>query len=93
MAIAIERRKKPKHGKARWVKVMTLGRQQLAGNQSTPFSGKLRGKPLAAGRYRATITATDAVDPALGSEAAELSNRQRLNTPGGVACARPGMGA
>jgi hypothetical protein len=30
------------------------------GRRSTPFSGRLGRRPLAAGRYRATLRATDA---------------------------------
>ena len=38
----------------------TIGGQQRSGKGSTPFSGKVKGKPLKPGKYRATIVATDA---------------------------------
>jgi hypothetical protein len=57
VAIVIERKKKPRRRK--FVKVTTLSAQQKSGNQSLPFSGKVGGKPLKPGKYRATITATD----------------------------------
>jgi hypothetical protein len=44
----------------------TLGQEAIVmvngvpGRNSTPFSGKVKGRALAAGRYRARIAATDA---------------------------------
>jgi hypothetical protein len=45
---------------ARFVKVTSLGAQAAAGKQSLSFSGRVRGKPLKPGPYRATIVAKDA---------------------------------
>ena len=59
VAIKIERRK-PGKGRARYARVMTIGGQQRSGKDSTPFSGRVKGKPLKPGKYRATIVATDA---------------------------------
>ena len=42
----------------------SIGGQQRSGKDATPFSGKVRGKPLKPGRYRATIVATDAAGQA-----------------------------
>jgi hypothetical protein len=57
--IAIERKKGGKRKKARFAKVTTLSQQKKSGRQSTKFSGRVKGKPLKPGSYRATITATD----------------------------------
>jgi hypothetical protein len=54
VSIVVERKKRGKFTKA-----TTLSAQKQSGKQSTPFSGKAKGKPLAPGSYRATITATD----------------------------------
>ena len=63
--ITIERKKKSKKGqKAKFAKVTTLSGQKGQGRQSTPFSGKVKGKPLKPGKYRATITATDSAGQA-----------------------------
>jgi hypothetical protein len=43
----------------RFVKVTSLGAQAKAGKQSLPFSGRVRGKALKPGPYRATIVAKD----------------------------------
>lgn len=57
---------KPKRGTrknhpcTRFVKFKTLTAQKQAGQQSVSFSGRVKGKPLPAGRYRAQIVATDA---------------------------------
>jgi hypothetical protein len=45
---------------ARFVKAASLSAQAQAGNQSTPFSGRVRGRALKPGRYRARIVAVDA---------------------------------
>ena len=58
VAIKIERRK-PGKGRPKYVKVTTIGGQQRSGKDATPFSGKVKGKPLDPGKYRATIVATD----------------------------------
>jgi hypothetical protein len=60
--ITIERKKagKGKKGKPKFSKVTTLSGQKEAGKQSTKFSGRVKGKPLKPGKYRATIVATDA---------------------------------
>jgi hypothetical protein len=54
--------KKPggKGKKPRFSKVTTISQQEKTGRQSTKFSGRVKGKPLKPGKYRATITATDA---------------------------------
>jgi hypothetical protein len=43
----------------RWKTVGTLKRRTPAGKKRVPFSGRLRRKPLAAGRYRAVLVASD----------------------------------
>jgi hypothetical protein len=48
----------------RFVKVTSLPAQAQAGRNSTPFSGRLRGKPLKPGHYRARIVAVDAAGQA-----------------------------
>ncbi len=63
VAIKIERRK-PGKGRPKYAKVTSIGGQQRSGKDATPFSGKVRGKPLKPGRYRATIVATDAAGQA-----------------------------
>ena len=76
VSIRIERRSRGRRVKDRCVKrtrrnrkrrrcnrfrrVGTLRQQGEAGANSRSFSGRLRGKPLKRGRYRATIVATDA---------------------------------
>ena len=63
--ITIERRKKTKKGKkAKFAKVTTLSGQKSQGRESTPFSGRVKGKPLKPGKYRATITAVDSAGQA-----------------------------
>ena len=59
--IAIERKQagKGKKAKPHFSKVTTLSAQEGSGKQSTPFSGRVKGKPLKPGKYRTTITATD----------------------------------
>ncbi|HEX6229488.1 MAG TPA: choice-of-anchor Q domain-containing protein [Solirubrobacterales bacterium] len=54
------RRGKTKPRCVRFIKVGSLSAQKQAGRRSTRFSGRLRGKRLRPGRYRATIVATDA---------------------------------
>jgi plastocyanin len=50
-----------RHGKTGYAAKGTLVRRGLAaGKRSIGFRGRLAGKTLAAGRYRATVTATDA---------------------------------
>lgn len=62
VAIKIERRKP---GKSRhYAKVTSIGGLQRSGKGSTPFSGKVKGRPMKPGKYRATITATDAAGQA-----------------------------
>ncbi len=68
--ITIERKKASK-GKARFLKVTTLSAQKQAGKGSTPFSGRVKGKPLKPGKYQATIVATDSAGQA--SEPRQLS--------------------
>ena len=63
VAIKIERRK-PGKGRPKFAKVTSIGGQQRSGKDSTPFSGKVKGKPLKPGKYRATIVATDAAGQA-----------------------------
>ena len=43
----------------RYKRVTTLTASQTAGPQSIPFTGRVKGKALKAGKYRARITATD----------------------------------
>ncbi|HEY1286016.1 MAG TPA: hypothetical protein VGF04_08000 [Solirubrobacterales bacterium] len=58
--IAIERRApKRRKGGRRFAKATTLTSRKGAGRQSTSFSGRVRGRGLKPGRYRATIVATD----------------------------------
>ncbi len=45
----------------RWRAVVVLRRRGKAGSNSVRFSGKVRGRTLQGGRYRALATATDAV--------------------------------
>jgi hypothetical protein len=45
----------------RWRRLTTLRKQATSGPNSVRFSGKVRGRSLRAGRYRALATATDAV--------------------------------
>jgi hypothetical protein len=52
--IAIQRKRGRK-----WKKVGTLKRRAPAGPKRVPFSGRLRRKALAPGRYRAVLVATD----------------------------------
>jgi hypothetical protein len=52
--IAIQRKRGRK-----WKKIGTLKRRAPAGPKRVKFSGRLRRKPLAAGRYRAVLVATD----------------------------------
>ncbi|HVO53906.1 MAG TPA: hypothetical protein VMT37_05780 [Solirubrobacterales bacterium] len=53
-------RKVVRHKKARYVKVGTLVSNANQGANKVPFSGKLKGKALSPGSYRATLTARDA---------------------------------
>jgi hypothetical protein len=60
---------KPRRGKAkprcvRWIRVGTLGARKQAGRQTTPFSGRIKGRALKPGRYRGRIVATDAAGQA-----------------------------
>jgi hypothetical protein len=72
VAIMIEKKARRRAGgrrtKARFVKVTSLTAQQQAGHQATPFSGRVRNRPLKAGAYRATIVATDAAGQASDSQ-------------------------
>ena len=60
VSILIERKRVRRGGKAKFIKVTTLPAEKQSGRQSTPFSARVKGKPLKPGRYRATIVATDA---------------------------------
>jgi hypothetical protein len=66
--------KAPKRAKrcTRWRGVTALRRQGKPGPNSIRFSGKVRGRPLRAGRYRALATATDAVGNAARPRKAEF---------------------
>jgi hypothetical protein len=59
VTITIERKRR-----RRMRKLGSLSAQKRGGRQSTRFSGRLRGKALKPGRYRATIVATDAAGQA-----------------------------
>jgi hypothetical protein len=63
--ITIERKApKKRRGGRRFVKAATLAAKEAAGRQSTPFSGRVKGKALKPGRYRATIVARDSAGQA-----------------------------
>jgi hypothetical protein len=64
--ITIERKKtrEGKKSKPHFAKVTTLSAQEKSGKQSTSFSGRVKGKPLKPGKYRATIVATDSAGQA-----------------------------
>jgi hypothetical protein len=44
---------------SRFLKKTTIGGQEQAGRQSTPWTGRIGNKPAKPGKYRATIVATD----------------------------------
>ncbi|HYQ79068.1 MAG TPA: PKD domain-containing protein [Solirubrobacterales bacterium] len=55
----IERKLKKKGKRARFKRVGFLSRQGKAGANKLKWNGRLKGKPLPAGSYRATVVATD----------------------------------
>lgn len=56
----IERKLKKKKGRpARFKRVGVLTKKAKAGPNKLKWNGRLKGKPLSAGSYRATVTATD----------------------------------
>jgi hypothetical protein len=60
--IRIERKKRGGKGKKpRFSKVTTISQEKKSGRQATKFSGRVGGRPLKPGKYRAQITATDSV--------------------------------
>jgi hypothetical protein len=54
------RKNRKKHKCTRYKRVGRLTASKKAGKQTTPFTGRFKGKALKRGRYRATIVATDA---------------------------------
>ena len=82
VAIAIQRPKRvrsrrclrrPKApGCVRWRTLSRLRQAGAAGTNTRRFSGKVRGRPLPAGRYRARATATDAVGNRAGARVVGL---------------------
>jgi hypothetical protein len=54
-----------------------LSAREQAGSQSMPFSGRLRGRPLRPGRYRARIVAVDS----LGAKSSERRLKFRVVRP------------
>jgi hypothetical protein len=61
----------------RYTRAGKLQATQIAGKQSTAFSGRFKGKALAPGRYRALVTAADA----LGARSAERRVSFRIVMP------------
>jgi hypothetical protein len=61
----------------RYKRVTTLTAVQAAGRQSIPFSGRVKGKALKAGKYRARISATDSQ----GARSAERRLALRIVKP------------
>jgi hypothetical protein len=59
ITITIDRRLRGR--RARYRRAGRLTAQKLAGRRSTRFSGRLRGRPLRPGRYRARIVAVDSL--------------------------------
>jgi hypothetical protein len=51
----------------RWRTLVTLRQAGVAGRNARRFSGKVRGRPLREGRYRARMTAIDAVGNRAGA--------------------------
>jgi hypothetical protein len=49
-----------RHGHRRWVRVVTLAQRGLAGGNAEPWSARVRGHGVPRGRYRVSLTATDA---------------------------------
>jgi len=78
--ITIERRGVRKVGKrkrGRFRKVTVLSAAKQAGRQSTRFTGRVRGKALKPGRYRARLVAIDA----LGARSGERRLKLRIVRP------------
>jgi hypothetical protein len=61
----------------RYRRVTRLVAEEQAGRQSTAFSGRVRGRALRRGRYRARLVATDA----LGARSAERRLALRIVRP------------
>jgi len=61
----------------RYKRVTTLAANEQAGRQSTAFSGRVKGRALRRGRYRARLVATDA----LGARSAETRIALRVVRP------------
>ena len=61
----------------RWRKVTTLVADKQAGRQRTAFTGRVNGRPLKSGAYRARLVATDA----LGARSAERRIALRVVRP------------
>ncbi len=59
-------------GCVRWRTLSRLRQAGAAGTNARRFSGKVRGRPLPAGRYRARATATDAVGNRAGARVVGL---------------------
>jgi hypothetical protein len=75
VSIAIERRLRGRT--ARYRRIGRLVAQKLAGRRSTRFSGRLRGRPLRPGRYRARVVAVDS----LGARSSPRRLRFRVVRP------------
>lgn len=55
----VERKLKKKGKRARFIRVSFLTQKAKAGANKLKWNGRLKGKPLSAGSYRATVIATD----------------------------------
>jgi hypothetical protein len=66
-----------KRGAKRFVRIGALRRSSAAGGNRVPFSGRLRGRALAPGRYRLTLVARDAA----GQRSAPVRRRFRIESP------------
>jgi hypothetical protein len=75
VTIAIERKLRRPRGRYR--RIGRLVAQKRAGRRATRFSGRLRGRPLRPGRYRARIVAVDS----LGARSSERRLRFRVVRP------------
>jgi sugar lactone lactonase YvrE len=72
------RRKVPRRARChRWREIVTLRRQEGAGRNVLRFSGRVRGRRLSSGRYRATAWAVDVV----GNGSPPSSIRLRVVSP------------
>jgi Domain of unknown function (DUF4394) len=58
--LAPTRARRNRRACTRYVAVGSISASGIAGPNSVKFSGRLKGRPLAVGSYRATLTATDA---------------------------------